>query len=504
MAMIKAKHIFPLLMLTAMVFLPMVVYADIDMTLIETIWIDDSLDVMSVTPVGDFNADGHPDLLVGVYKPTPNSHWAAYLYFGGPNFDTEPDLIFKSDGGGLGIYVCRLNDFNGDGYDDIAMSAFYHGGYSGRIFIYLGSPDPDTSFDLAIFGDRWDDLLGTNMVSGDFNGDKYSDLLTAGGAFPAQTKFMIFLGNNPPDTVCDMMYDYSGLLIDIKAICGESDLNNDGYDEYGWSYSESGYTSLIFNGAEYLSQYPTFNFENYRMIFPRGDISGDEIEDFIRVIAGQGYFLCLGGEVFDIEPDYFMWYYQSNPFMYTLNGIGPVLARDDWNANQQLQLFNIGVPFDTIPFAVFDYGQRRRTSGYNIGDINADGHEDITITFANDTLGYYYINIYSIIATDIKESENGGNLPESYDILTCYPNPFNSSTIITYSPIDKAFITEVNIFNIQGELVKRLQVANEISGQRIFIWNADDLRGNKVSSGIYFARIVENGRSFSAKLIYLK
>jgi hypothetical protein len=102
--------------------------ADETLQLITTIEIErDSTEITSVNPVGDFNGDGYGDLMVGFWQDYPNRYEAANLYFGGPDFDAIPDLVFVGEQHidetcivvheptGFGAFVSSLGDFNGDG-----------------------------------------------------------------------------------------------------------------------------------------------------------------------------------------------------------------------------------------------------------------------------------------------------------------------------------------------------------------------------------------------------
>ena len=80
-----------------------------------------------------------------------------------------------------------------------------------------------------------------------------------------------------------------------------------------------------------------------------------------------------------------------------------------------------------------------------------------------------------------------------------YPNPFNSKTILTYKNLKGG---EIEIYNITGQKIRTLTTANNKEGQ--IEWDARDALGNKVSSGIYFARAKTPRNSTTIKLIYLK
>ncbi len=88
--------------------------------------------------------------------------------------------------------------------------------------------------------------------------------------------------------------------------------------------------------------------------------------------------------------------------------------------------------------------------------------------------------------------------------LQAYPNPFNSFTTITYDGLKGG---DIEIYNITGQRIRTLKIPTK-DGELIHTgqvtWDARDALGNKVSSGIYFARAKTLRNSSTLKLIYLK
>ena len=82
--------------------------------------------------------------------------------------------------------------------------------------------------------------------------------------------------------------------------------------------------------------------------------------------------------------------------------------------------------------------------------------------------------------------------------LTAYPNPFNGSTTITYNDLKEG---EIEIYNIKGQKIRTLSLTGKEGKIK---WDARDALGNKISSGIYFARARAGGYDTAIKLIYLK
>ena len=95
-------------------------------------------------------------------------------------------------------------------------------------------------------------------------------------------------------------------------------------------------------------------------------------------------------------------------------------------------------------------------------------------------------NIYfskSIATTSIEENNNIHST--SFILLENYPNPFNQSTTISYTLTTDEQV-EINIYNIQGQLVKRFDCGKKSSGKHIVYWDGKDDQNNNVSTGTYF------------------
>lgn len=109
--------------------------------------------------------------------------------------------------------------------------------------------------------------------------------------------------------------------------------------------------------------------------------------------------------------------------------------------------------------------------------------------------------------TSVKNADDGTKtLPVNYLVVRNYPNPFNPSTIISFTiPYNlSGQKTELAVYNIQGELVK--QLVNEVlpSGTYYTEWNGKNSSGNSVASGIYLYRLTSGGGSVSGKMNLIK
>jgi hypothetical protein len=139
---------------------------------------------------------------------------------------------------------------------------------------------------------------------------------------------------------------------------------------------------------------------------------------------------------------------------------------------------------------------------------------DYTVTPDMDvtSAGYVY---YFVTATDFSGNEGKpakintlsgvGGPPASYVLsVSNYPNPFNPSTTMSYTVPARGNVT-VAIYDARGARVATL-VNNETrdAGAYRMEWNGRADGGSAVSSGIYFARIEQNGAVRTKKMVLLK
>ncbi len=80
--------------------------------------------------------------------------------------------------------------------------------------------------------------------------------------------------------------------------------------------------------------------------------------------------------------------------------------------------------------------------------------------------------------------------------LSVYPNPFNQNISMKTESRSKAPIF-ISIYNTKGQLVKSLKspTGNPIT------WDGTDLKGHKVSSGIYFCKVTQENHKAFKKII---
>lgn len=95
------------------------------------------------------------------------------------------------------------------------------------------------------------------------------------------------------------------------------------------------------------------------------------------------------------------------------------------------------------------------------------------------------------------------SLPESYNILKSFPNPFNAVTNITYILPEDSYI-QLDIFSLKGELVYQLENKFKLKGMYTLTWDGKNILNQGVGSGVYLIKYATSNEILTEKLLLLK
>ena len=96
--------------------------------------------------------------------------------------------------------------------------------------------------------------------------------------------------------------------------------------------------------------------------------------------------------------------------------------------------------------------------------------------------------VYENTATAVADH----SVPDNFDILRNFPNPFNPSTRIEYT-VKMPSSVQLIIYNQMGQPVRALINENQLAGHYFRTWDGIAADGSPAASGVYLAHLVING-----------
>lgn len=142
---------------------------------------------------------------------------------------------------------------------------------------------------------------------------------------------------------------------------------------------------------------------------------------------------------------------------------------------------------------------------YAIYMMNPDGTDLLPITDEEDGDAYGDMNPDIFIDTTsayISEQSSHSNISDVY-LEQCYPNPFNSTTVVSYRLPQNQKI-QIILYDITGRIVRQLWDGAQVAGYHKLLWNGKDDAGNHLPSGLYFCRIQTASSTKARKIVLIK
>ena len=228
-----------------------------------------------VSSAGDTDGDGLFDFLVGAPEAGDSSAYRpgeAYLFLGQSSFlgmDVDAAALVVqgvNDGDQLGYEMVGGGDLDGDGLDDLAVTAVGYADVRGKVYVALGASEHRgivgaDSLDAGFTGVAARDRHGRGLAMGDMNGDGLDELISGakehdGGGDRAGAAFILdFQGTVESRD----MADADGLLLGAVAggLAGGAvavgDLDDDGYGELIVSAEVTEVDGFETSGTVYLA-----------------------------------------------------------------------------------------------------------------------------------------------------------------------------------------------------------------------------------------------------------
>jgi hypothetical protein len=94
-------------------------------------------------------------------------------------------------------------------------------------------------------------------------------------------------------------------------------------------------------------------------------------------------------------------------------------------------------------------------------------------------------------------------LPSKTTLSKCSPTPFSNNAYISYS-LSKPETVELNVYNLNGKLIRRLVNKQQNSGHYQVCWDGRDNLGKNLPNGVYFYQLKTNGNRITKKTIIIR
>ncbi len=243
--------------------------------------------ITNVAGVGDVNGDGYGDFLIAMSEDN-----TVHMYFGSPDLNLEPDVVFTPHSSmsmisNFGLAISGIGDVNGDGYADFAIAAHFHDWefFKEIVFLYYGGETISTT-PVAEFYEPWiqDGFGHLIMDVGDINKDGYNDFTISssynwtngkgrvylfwGGDTISFERSVTFLDTAAIDTLIDSFFG--------ESVANIGDINGDGFDDIaisvGYDPSVLSEKVYVYYGNDLMNATPD-------TILSSADINGDGYDD---------------------------------------------------------------------------------------------------------------------------------------------------------------------------------------------------------------------------------
>ncbi len=383
----------------------------------------------SLSTAGDVNNDGYDDFIIGYYIADngQTNEGVVNLFLGSSTgIVSSAYRTYQSNQveARMGNKVTGGGDLNGDGYDDIAYSAYYYDNGNideGITYVHYGGPTgPGTIADWSREGNLTNGNCGYALsMGGDMNNDGYDDLALAIPGFRDSTSYEglieVYFGSVSGINLTNKwQYQYFRPYETGSNSCSlglGADFNNDNYHDLIvtpaiYNYFHTGDFKIIPGAPTELIDESAFQTDlGWR---DGGDVNGDGFDDIIGGDSNDSVYLSYG-EPFYLASQFDEVVTENKPLTYfghAVSSAGDVNADgfedfivgahefDSVFTNQgkvHLFLGNASGDFET-PVWSYVGDQANCKFGYTVsaaGDINNDGFDDIIVGSP------YYDNTYS-------------------------------------------------------------------------------------------------------------
>ncbi len=149
-----------------------------------------------------------------------------------------------------------------------------------------------------------------------------------------------------------------------------------------------------------------------------------------------------------------------------------------------------GVPVDTVTFGM--------TSTWSERSITVPLVHDTNTVQMQMSWGWMYLDYLAVPTEVVTSVVSSGKIPLNFSLEQNYPNPFNPSTRINFSLPSVQEVT-LTVYNVLGQKVEELVHRKMSPGSYSVTFD-----GSRLSSGVYFYRLIAGSYVKTNKMLLLK
>ena len=141
---------------------------------------------------------------------------------------------------------------------------------------------------------------------------------------------------------------------------------------------------------------------------------------------------------------------------------------------------------------------------FDLYDPVADEHINMRTTDHYSFAYYGMRTLYITVSATYLETEEGNSkVPAVVSLGQNVPNPFNSSTEISFSLPADADVT-LEVFDLNGKKVRTLADGRFSAGAHTIAWNGKDDSGKDVPGGVYFYKLSTDSATRTRRMVLVK
>ncbi len=509
----------------------------------------------SVSGSGDVNGGGQPDFLVGAYQPASGNGYAKLysglngtLIFNLTPPDVDPCVIcceMAPDNQWFGFSVAIVGDMNNNGKAEFIVGRYYYNNAFGSACVYndngtsrfnVNAPNTCGCATTGACRDTsW--WFGRSVAGiGDINNDGKSDFII--GAPNLHTNGVrhgaVFVFSGADSSLIVRKDGTQAGSSFGSAVAGVGDVNGDSKPDfivgaYGYDDGSSANVGTIhvFSGdaaSNYTELRQTIgSYAGGRLgwsIAGIGDVTGDGKKDYIVGAPGtnsnKGQAIIFSGS-------------NGNP-LHTINGATAgdslgysVSGGADVDGGGEIDVI-VGAPGRSSEkgtvylYSSDGWGLIAEKSGSAngdgfggsvaiSGDMNGDERAEFIVGAPYASPGGVHeagsAYVYYLPENPPVPRINSGSIPDMFTLDQNSPNPFNPATTIRYALPEPAKV-ELTIYNILGQVVKRLADEYKGAGYHQAVWDGRGQMGRLAPAGIYIYKIQAGDFVQKKKMLLLK